>query len=247
MGYFYFLYPFKVMGISQSYDGGYSHRKYSTGNRKDYPIDEAGADTGRDWMYAMNDLVVKRIYGLGSSSRPNTIWLQTRRPVVTPLGIGYVTFRATHMSDADLKKYRVGQVIKRGTKMFREYVDGGATGNHIHTTFGQGKFKGTGWATNNKGAAVLTTTGKNRKPEKLLFVDRDFTKKIRMTQGIQFRNKPKRKTMTTKKKVKVRKSCSKTSSVVGYMAKGKKVTVYVTRGKWSCIGPNMWIYTKYLK
>lgn len=247
MGYWYFRYPFKTMGISQNYNGSYSHRKYSTGNRKDYPIDEAGSDTGKDWMYAMNDLVVKRIYGLGSSSKPNTIWLQTRNPVVTPLGIGYVTFRATHMSDTDLKKYRVGQVIKRGTKMFREGIDGGATGNHIHMTFGQGKFKGTGWAVNNKGAAVLTTTGQNRKPEKLLFIDRDFTKKIRMTQGLKFKNKPKRKTMTTKKKVKVRKSYSIKSSVVGNIAKGKKVTVYVTRGKYSCIGPNMWIYTKYLK
>ena len=64
MGYWYFRYPFKTMGISQNYHGSYSHKKYSTGNKKDYPIDEAGSDTGRDWMYAMNDLVVKKIYGL---------------------------------------------------------------------------------------------------------------------------------------------------------------------------------------
>lgn len=247
MGYFYFRYPFKTMGISQDYDGSYSHKKYSTGNRKDWPIDEAGSGTGRDWMYAPVDLVVKRIYGLGSASQPNTIWLQTRRKVVTPIGIGYVTFRATHMSDTDLKKFRVGQVVKRGTKMFREYVDGGATGNHIHMTFGQGKFKYPGWKTNNKRAAVLTTTGKNRKPEKLLFRDKSFTKKVRMTQGLKFKTKPKRKNKVTKKKVRIRKSYSKRSKVVGYLKKGKKVTVYVTRGKWSCIGPNMWVYTKYLK
>ena len=52
MAWQYLIYPFKVMGISQTYDGSYSHRKYSTGNKKDYPIDEAGADTGRDYMYA---------------------------------------------------------------------------------------------------------------------------------------------------------------------------------------------------
>lgn len=247
MGYWYFRYPFKVMGISQDYDGSYSHRKYSTGNRKDYPIDEAGSDTGRDWMYAMNDLVVKKIYGLGSSGQPNTIWFQTRRKVITPLGIGYVTFRCTHMSDADLRKFRVGQIVKRGTKLFREYIDGGATGNHIHMTFGQGIYESPGWRANSNGAYVLTTSGKNRKPEKLLFVDRTFTKKIRSTQGIDFKEKPKRKTRTTKKRVRVRKSYSKSSAIVGYLAKGKKVTVYVTRGKYSCIGPNMWVYTKYLK
>lgn len=247
MGYWYFRYPFKTMGISQNYNGSYSHRKYSTGNRKDYPIDEAGSDTGRDWMYAMNDLIVKKIYGLGSSSQPNTIWFQTKRKVITPLGICYVTFRCTHMSDADLRKFRVGQVVKRGTKLFREGTDGGATGNHIHMTFGQGKYKSPGWRENNKGAFVLTTTGKNRKPEKLLFRDKTFTKKVRMTQGLKFQTKPKRKNKVTKKKVKIRKSYSKRSKVVGTLKKGKKVTVYVTRGKWSCIGPNMWVYTKYLK
>lgn len=247
MGYWYFRYPFKTMGISQNYNGSYSHKKYSTGNRKDYPIDEAGSDTGRDYMYAMNDLVVKKIYGLGSSSRPNTIWLQTKRKVVTPLGIGYVTFRATHMSDADLKKYKVGQTIKRGTKMFREGTDGGATGNHIHMTFGQGKYKSPGWKPNNKGAYVLTTTGRNRKPEKILFRDTTFTKKVRMTAGLKFKTKPKRKNKTTKKKVNVRKSYSAKSARVGTLPKGKKVTVYVTRGKYSCIGSNMWVMTKYLK
>ena len=247
MGYWYFRYPFKVMGISQNYNGSYSHRKYSTGNRKDYPIDEAGSNTGRDWMYAMNDLVVKKIYGLGSSSRPNMIWLQAKNKVVTPLGIGYVTFRATHMSDSDLRRFHVGQTIKRGTKMFREGTDGGATGNHIHMTFAQGKYKAPGWRENNKGAFVLTATGKNRKPEKILFRDKTFTKMVRSTQGLKFQTKPKRKTKTLKKSANVRKSYSSTSSKVGRMTKGKKVTVYVERGKYSCVGPNMWILTKYLK
>lgn len=247
MGYWYFRYPFKVMGISQNYDGSYSHKKYSTGNRKDYPIDEAGSDTGRDWMYAMNDLIVKKIYGLGSPSQPNTIWLQTKRKVITPLGICYVTFRCTHMSDEDSRKFRVGQTIKRGTKLFREGTDGGATGNHIHMTFGQGTYVSPGWKENNKGAFVLTTSGKNRKPEKLLFRDKVFTKKVRSTQGLMFPVKPKRKNRTTKKTVKVRKSYSKFSKQVGTIKKGKTVTVYVTRGNWSCIGPDMWVYSKYLK
>ena len=131
--------------------------------------------------------------------------------------------------------------------MFREGTDGGATGNHIHMTFGQGKYKSPGWKPNNKGAYVLTTTGKNRKPEKILFRDTTFTKKIRMTAGLKFKTKPKRKNKTTKKKVNVRKSYSAKSARVGILPKGKKVTVYVTRGKYSCIGANMWVMTKYLK
>ena len=70
---------------------------------------------------------------------------------------------------------------------------------------------------------------------------------VRSTQGLKFQTKPKRKTKTLKKSANVRKSYSSTSSKVGRMTKGKKVTVYVERGKYSCVGPNMWILTKYLK
>ena len=123
-----------IRDSSQTYDGSYSHRKYSTGNKKDYPIDEAGADTGRDYMYAPADVVVKKIYGRGDSGKPNTIWLQTRKKVITPIGIFYVTGRATHMSDADIANLKVGDVFRAKEKMFREGTDGGATGNHIHMT-----------------------------------------------------------------------------------------------------------------
>lgn len=249
MAWQYLIYPFKVMGISQTYDGSYSHRKYSTGNKKDYPIDEAGADTGRDYMYAPADVVVKKIYGRGDSGKPNTVWLQTRKKVITPIGIFYVTGRATHMSDADIANLKVGDVFRAKEKMFREGTDGGATGNHIHMTWGTGKFKGYGWSANSNGAYVLTTTGSNRKPEKLFFVDSGFTR-IRDSRGLKFEKKPEPKTRyvhTPGSRLNVRKSYSVKSEVVGKLADKLKVTVYARRNGWSLIGVKKWVASRYLK
>lgn len=243
----YLTYPFKTMGISQGYFGSYSHAKYSKGKPADYPVDEAGANTGRDWMYAPVDLKVMKIYGRGVKSQPNTVWLQTTKKVITPIGICYVCGRATHMSDADLKGLKVGHVFKAGTKMFREYIDGGATGNHIHMTWGTGKYKGSGWARNSKGGYALTTTGTNKKPEQIFFIDPKFTTKIRMTQGLSFMNKPTAKTMyVTASVLNVRASYSISAKKVGSLKKGAKVKVYVTRGNWCLIGEGKWVHKKYL-
>ena len=44
------------MTITQSYTGTYSHLTHTTGYPKDYPIDEAGKDTGRDQEDAFRPL-----------------------------------------------------------------------------------------------------------------------------------------------------------------------------------------------
>lgn len=245
----YLTYPFKTMGISQGYNGSYSHAKYSKGKPADYPIDEAGADTGKDWMYAPVDLKVMKIYGRGVARQPNTVWLQTTKKVITPIGFHYVCGRATHMSDSDLKGLKVGHVFRAGSKMFREGVNGNASGNHIHMTWGTGKFKGSGWGKNNKGAFVLTTTGSNRKPEKIFFVDPKFTTKVRMSQGLKFKKKPAPQTMYVKKrkaKTNVRASYSASSKLVDRLKSGTKVKVYVTYGNWCCVGAGRWIHKNYL-
>lgn len=243
-------YPFKTMGISQSYNGSYSHEKYSKGSRKDYPVDEAGSDTGKDYMYAPFDMVIKRVYGKGSKGQPNTVFFESRKKVITPIGIHYVAGRATHMSDTELKNVKVGKVYKKGAKLWREGVDGGATGNHIHMTFGIGKYKAPGWKTNNRGAAVLTTTGSNKKPEQIFFRNKKFTTKIRNTRGVDFKSTPSKKAMrvnTGKSRLNIRKSYSSASAVVGKLKNKTKVTVYCTRGNWCCIGASMWVHKKYLK
>ena len=246
----YAEYPFKTMGISQGPSGSYSHAKYSQGSPKDYPVDEAGANTGKDYMYAPCDVVVMKIYGTGSSSRPNTVWLQSTERVVTPIGIHYICGRATHMSDADLKGLKVGHVFKKGEKMFREGVDGGATGNHIHMTWGTGKFEGSGWKQNSRGAYVLTTTGSNKRVEEIFFVDPEFTSRIRSTQGITFKKTPKKKNMIVSvgnSRLNVRASYGSTSKIVGKLKSGAAVTVYCTRNSRACIGYNKWVHTDYLK
>lgn len=246
----YAEYPFKAMGISQGPSGSYSHTKYSQGSPKDYPIDEAGANTGKDYMYAPCDVVVMKIYGVGSKSQPNTVWLQSIEHVVTPIGIFYICGRVTHMSDADLKGLKVGHVFKKGEKMFREGVDGGATGNHIHMTWGTGKYKAPGWKQNNRGAYVLTTTGTNHRVENIFFLNRAFTTKVRATQGISFKETPKKKNMIVsvgKSKLNVRASYGEKSKIVGKLKTGAAVTVYCTRNKRACVGYNKWVHTDYLK
>lgn len=246
----YLTYPFKTMGISQDHNGSYSHAKYSEGTPADYPVDETGADSGRDWMYATVDWKVMKIYGRGVPNQPNTVWLQTTKKVITPMGFHYVCGRVTHMSDTDLKGLKVGHVFKSGSKMFREGTDGNVTGNHIHMTWGTGKFKGSGWRKNSKGAFVLTTTGSNRKLEKLFFIDPNFTTQIRMSQGLKFKKKPVPQTMYVKKhrmETNVRSSYSISSKIVDRLKGGTQVKAYVTHGNWCCIGPGRWVHKKYLR
>ena len=51
-------YPAKVMNITQSYKGSFSHSKNYNGSPRDYPVDEACADAGRSYFYAPFDCVV---------------------------------------------------------------------------------------------------------------------------------------------------------------------------------------------
>ena len=99
-------YPAKVMNITQSYKGSYSHSKNYNGSPRDYPIDEACADAGRSYFYAPFDCVVKRIYGVGSKG-VNTIWIQSTAPVQTPVFTDHVTVMVIHPNDDTLRRLRV--------------------------------------------------------------------------------------------------------------------------------------------
>ena len=57
--------------------------------------------------------------------------------------------------------------------------------------FGKGKMLGTGWVKNTKGKWVLTCTGGAKKPETMFYIDRTFTKLVKKTRGIKFKNVPK--------------------------------------------------------
>lgn len=188
----YLTYPLKKMRITQSYTGSLSHKPHCTGTPKDYPIDDAGADTGRDYFYCpCDEMVVRRIYGVGSG-KTNTLWLQSTDRVYFADGTrDFFTMLITHPDDSDLRRIRVGQRFKRGESICREGKDG-ATANHFHFSCGKGIFKGNGWCENSKGKWVLTVTTMAEKPEKLFYIDKSFTK-ILNSKGLWFEPLPQEK------------------------------------------------------
>ena len=186
----YLIYPTKIMSITQNYADNFSHKPNSTGKPiYDYPIDENCGSTGRDYFYCpCDEIVIKRIYGVGSSGA-NTIWLQSTSKVVFANGEeDYCTILVTHPNDDTLKSLKVGQTFKRKEKMFLEGKDGNATGNHFHISVAKGKFVYSGWKKNNLGAWCIT--GKPVKPEDAFFVDLEFTT-IKKTNGLTFKTLPK--------------------------------------------------------
>lgn len=184
----YLTYPSKVMNITQNYSQSYSHTPHSTGTPKDYPIDEACADSGRSYFYCpCDEMKIAHIYGVGNGGT-NTIWLESTSKVNLANGKSdYITILITHPNDDTLKNLYVGQKFKRGAAMFLEGNDGRATGWHFHIAVGTGKFTGTGWVQNSNGSWVLKTTGSPLKPEEAFYIDSSFTTKIINKNGINFK------------------------------------------------------------
>lgn len=183
----YLTYPTTTMRITQNYSDGYSHQPNSTGTPADYPIDEACEDDGRSTMYCpCDEMVIKRIYGVGNSGT-NTIWLESTTPVVMPCGTDYVTMMVLHVNDDSLSKLAVNRRFKRGEAMFIEGNDGNVP-YHFHISIGKGKFTGNGWVQNSNGNWVLTSTNGTIKPEQGFYIDRSFTQNIMRTEGLSFLN-----------------------------------------------------------
>lgn len=181
-------YPFKTMRITQTYNGGTSHRPHTTGSPKDYPIDEGGKDGGRDAMYAPCDVKIVRIYGVGTGGT-NSMWVQSTEKVTFANGkTDYMTMQITHPNDSDLRRLKVGQVVRKRNILCYEGTDG-ATGNHIHLSIGMGTMTGNGWTLNSNNKWVLTTSNGTVKPEAAFYVDPKFTK-IDDSNGLKFKTLP---------------------------------------------------------
>lgn len=178
------IYPTKVMNITQSYKGSYSHDKNYTGTPRDYPVDDNCGGSGRNYFYAPFDCVVKRIYGVGEKGT-NTIWIQSAEKVKTPAFTDFVTVMVIHPNDDTLSKIKIGQVFRQGAAMFLEGNDGNATGYHFHISCGKGKFAGNGWRKNSKGRYVIHTEGGAVPPEKAFYADPLVTE-IKTANGLVF-------------------------------------------------------------
>lgn len=181
---YYFTYPFKKMSISQNYNQG-NHKPHWYGSKKnnDYPIDECCGDAGRSPVYAPVDMKILKIYGLNTTKTTNSIVLQTTSKVRTPKGDKIVIMTLTHPEESDIKKLKVGQIIKKGSIICYEGKDGIATGNHIHMTVGTGSYKGFYKNDNGKWCFVETTINK---PEEIFYVNTKFTT-IKNSNGINFK------------------------------------------------------------
>lgn len=129
----------------QRNDGSQSSIRIAQGEEEGTHIytknnDYNGKDTGKDWLLAPFDCVVKAI-------RPydNQVLFENVAPVNTPSGVKqYVTFSPTHMDDADFKALQiaVGKRFKQGERIYREGTKGIGSGNHIHFSQAFGPFKG---------------------------------------------------------------------------------------------------------
>lgn len=163
------LYPSPYMRITQGYNVG-THLD-------SFAIDEAGSDSGIDFILAPFTGVIKKIY----PEDANEVWLESVDKVEYPDGtIDYMTMMFAH--DNDVSNLKVGQVISKGTRFYEEGTKGNATGNHVHIECGKGKFTGSGWHKNNAGYWSINNP---KKPTECLWID--DTIKILDSKGYTFR------------------------------------------------------------
>ena len=233
----YLTYPFRVMKITQSYDGTTSHLPHMTGTPKEYALDEAGIDGGRDWVYCPCDrMKVVKLTGVGAKGT-NALYLTSTEKCSLANGTkAVVTIQLVHPNDDDLKKLKVGQIFRRGEKICREGTDGNATGNHIHMAVGLGTIVGTGWQLNSKNKWVLVTTGGPIKPEDAFFIDRDFTKFVN-DDGLKFKNLPVKPTAgkykVTCEALNVRHGTKEGDHISGVLTRGSVVIISKTKIGWN--------------
>lgn len=149
------LYPSPYMRITQGYGMG-SHRD-------SYAIDDAGSDSGIDYITAPFTGTIRKIY----TSDANEVWLESNEPVEYPDGtIDYMTVLFAH--DNDVSNLYVGKVIRRGERFYEEGTKGNASGNHCHIECGRGRFAGSGWVQNSAGYWSILN---RKKPEECFFID----------------------------------------------------------------------------
>lgn len=246
----YLTYPCKVMRITQNYLGKTSHYSHTIGTPKDYPIDEGGKDTGKDGFYCPCDEVkIVRLYGVGNGGT-NTIWIESTTKVDFADGTSdYVCGLITHPDDADFVNLYVGRKFKRGDLICKEGSDG-ATANHLHMSFGKGRFKGNGWKKNSKGKYVLDCTGGGYKPEALFYIDPDFTA-VKSDGSINLKPLPDDYSVGAYKVdtavLNIRKGAGTNFKKVGTLVKGKKINVVETDAIWGRYADNKWVCLEYCK
>ena len=152
----YAVYPFKYMNITQRHDQGnhVNHWKNST-NWSDFPWDEGLKDSGRSYFEPQNDFLIEEVLGLGTNIT-NTVRLKSLNKLYIPYKNepDYLYMTLSHMNEDNLKQLKVGDILKKGSKILLEGTDGIATGNHFHITANIGQYYG--FLQNNNGSWCFT-------------------------------------------------------------------------------------------
>lgn len=185
----YAIYPFEEMRITQAHnEGNHLAHWYPFKNVADKPWDEACKDSGRSSFCPQNDYVIEEILGLGNNIT-NSVRIKTVNKVIIPYQDEpvYLELTFTHMEEEDLRKLYVGQILKKGSKPFREGMDGGATGNHFHCTANIGKYYGFKKNGNGKWCYVYE---KSLLPDEAFYIDSNITT-IYNARGYRFQEVPK--------------------------------------------------------
>ncbi len=259
----YLTYPMKVLNITQSYTGTFSHSNNYLGSPNDYPIDDNGGSTSQDsYFYCpCDEMIVKKVYGVGNSGT-NTIWLESTSKVNTPMFNDYVTILVMHCEDNDLRNLYVGRKYTRGEIISLEGKDGYATGYHYHLVTGKGQFSGSGWQKNSKGTWVINTTGGASKPEDTFYIDKSFTR-VMNTEDIDFKYLPEDEVLVPEENVTIPEYENKIGYVTAYslnvrkgpgientkfntLPGGTKIIIEDESNGWYKIGVDQWVSGDYV-
>lgn len=253
----YAVYPFDWMCITQRYDQG-NHIPHWKGskNYSDKPWDEACKDGGRSYFIPQNDFKVEQILGLGTNATTNTVRLISVNKLTMPCGrTDYLKLTLTHMNEDNLRKVKVGQVLKKGSKILLEGTDGMmATGNHFHITANVGKYYG---LLKNTNGSWCFTYEKSLLPQEAFYINSKFTK-IRGANGVKFKEMPKDAVITKTvipNALNMRDKASLSGKIIAVLKAGTKVTYVKDAGTsngytWCQIkasGKTGYVAKKYLK
>lgn len=173
----YAIYPFRYMNITQRHDeGNHGPHSINATNYSDKPWDEACQDGGRSYFEPQNDFIVEEVLGLNGITT-NSVRLKSVNKLFIPYKdeSDYLYVTLTHMNEDNLKEVKVGQTLRKGSRILLEGTDGNATGNHFHVTANLGKYYGL--LQNNNGKWCYTYD-KSLLPNEAFYLDKNWTQVI---------------------------------------------------------------------
>lgn len=170
------LYPFEYMRITQRHDEGNHLAHWKPTPRplfSDKPWDEACKDGGKSYFTPFNDFKV--IEKLGNQKSGCSVRLESIKELKIPYQKNPVKLELTltHMNEDNFNKIKVGDVLKKGSKILLEGTSGKASGNHFHCTVNIGLYSGFYRNSNNK---YVFAYKKSLLPNEAFYVDTNKTK-----------------------------------------------------------------------